>query len=98
LPKPPSVDETDLIGNWIIDSGTAKADEVESRINGLTAHYMKKIAVSPASGAWETLYQDPIDGRYWELSYPTGDMHGGGPKRLSVISPAAAATKYGLQP
>lgn len=44
---------------------------------------------------WETLYLDPHDGRYWELTHPYGEYHGGGPPRLTVISPEKAYEKYG---
>ena len=47
-------------------------------------------------GAWETLFRDPDDGRYWERVYPQGDLHGGGPPQLQVIDEAEAKRKYGI--
>jgi hypothetical protein len=89
-------DEIDLIGGWIKDLNRVTGDSVEVRIGQLIAHHLQKIAVSPESGGWEILYHDPIDGRYWELTYPHSEMHGGGPKRLTNLSAIAADAKYRL--
>ena len=87
-------DETDLIGNWIPGGTSVVGDAVETRIKELIGRYLEKIAVSPEFGAWETLYRDPNDRRYWELTYPHGQMHGGGPKRLTTLSAQEASAKY----
>ena len=86
--------ETELAGNWVLSSGGVSADEVEGRIDWLINNHLIKIAVSPQSGAWETLFRDPTDGRYWELTFPKGEMHGGGPKRLAHIEATEALSKY----
>jgi hypothetical protein len=87
-------EETDLIGKWVKKGTSVVADPVEVRINRLIAHDLQKLAVSAASGSWEILYRDPEDGRYWELTYPHGEMHGGGPKRLTNLPAIAAIAKY----
>jgi hypothetical protein len=87
-------DETDLVGKWVKDGNGVVGDEVELRIGELIAHELKKIAVNPDSGGWEVLFRDPHDGRYWELTYPQSQIHGGGPRRLTTLSPAAAFEKY----
>jgi len=89
-------DETDLIGNWIKDGNRMIGDPIETRIGELIAHGLQKIAVSAESGDWDILYRDPGDGRYWELTYPNGEMHGGGPKRLTNLPATGAAAKYHL--
>jgi Immunity protein 27 len=89
-------DETDLVGGWVLDGNRVSADPVQSRIRDLIEHSLEKIAVCPETGAWETLYRDPSDGRFWELTYPQSEMHGGGPTRLTNISTANAAAKYRL--
>ena len=89
-------EETDLVGKWVLDGGRMIGDPVEERISQLVGHELQKIAISPVSGAWETLYRDALDGRYWELTYPHGEIHGGGPKRLTNLSAAAATAKYRL--
>jgi len=57
---------------------------------------LKEIGSSPLAGAWEMLFKDPDDGRYWERTYPQGEMHGGGSPELRCLSPQDAAAKYDL--
>jgi hypothetical protein len=83
-------DETDLLGSWITRDGRVVADGVSKRIQFLTESYLQKIS----GGGWETLYQDPADGRYWELTYPQSHLHGGGPPRLINLSEQQARAKY----
>jgi Immunity protein 27 len=89
-------DESELIGDWVFDGSTSARDEVCSRIEYLLENVLQKVAESPKWGSWETLYRDPRDGRFWERTFPKGEMHGGGPPRLAVISRAAAEAKYAL--
>lgn len=86
--------ETEVVGRWIFDGGASHADEACHRIELLTTNILQKLADSRECGAWETLYRDPSDGRLWERTYPQGDLHGGGPPRLAVISEADARKKY----
>ncbi len=88
--------ETDLVGQWIPTDTGAVGDAVSARINALIKHHLQEIAVSPESGGWEVLYKDSGDGRLWELTYPHGELQGGGPKRLTNISAETAAAKYRL--
>ena len=87
-------DERDLVGKWNFDGFKTRSDEVCDRIKHLTERVLEKIAVSREYGAWETLFRDPADGRLWERTYPQGEMHGGGPPRLTVISEIEAREKY----
>ncbi len=88
-----SPDEADLRGDWIVqEDRSVVGDATEQRINWLTAHKLQEIA-RDWSG-WETLYRDPRDGRLWELTYPQSEMHGGGPRRLHIVSREEAAAKY----
>jgi hypothetical protein len=64
------------------------------RIHWLVTNSLQKVSVD-ASG-WCILYRDPEDGRYWELTYPQGEMHGGGPPRLTCLEVSAAVRKYRL--
>jgi len=88
-------EETELTGQWILENGQGRADGVCDRIQWLTNSYLRMIAVSKRLGAWETLFQDPGDGRYWERTYPGSELHGGGPPALIHISPSLAKVKYG---
>jgi hypothetical protein len=88
-------DEQVLTGAWLFVDGPAQRDRVCERIEWLIAHQLLKVADSPQSGAWETLYRDPDDGRYWERTYPQGEMHGGGPPQLKCLTFQEARNKYG---
>ena len=59
-----------------------------------TANYLRKVAISEEWAGWETLFQDPRDGRFWERTFPQGEMQGAGPPRLDVISSSEAHKKY----
>ena len=87
-------DEVVLTGKWIFENGRTRADEACERIKWLVSHYLKKLAISKEYGAWETLFQDPEDGRYWEQTYPQSGLHGGGPPQLIMLSAAQARAKY----
>ena len=83
-----------LIGSWIQSHNTMQGDDVCKRIEWLVSNSLKRIAASPQWGDWETLFQDASDGRYWERTYPQGDLQGGGPPQLKVISADEAKVKY----
>lgn len=80
-PKP---HEIELKASWIMDKGVMQLDKVGKRIEWLIHHYFKKIGTF--NSGWNTIFQDPGDGRYWELSYPQGYMQGGGPALLQCVS------------
>jgi len=85
--------EVDLRGDWIVQKDrSVVADAIEKRIESLTTQKLERIA-NDSSGR-ETLYRDPRDGRLWELTYPQGEMQGGGPRRLHLLSHDEAAAKY----
>ncbi len=89
-------DEIELKGNWILLKSSIEVDDVTKRIEKLATEYLIEIAVDESG--WEKLFQDPVDKRYWELIYPSSEMHGGGPPLLRCISQLDAKTKYpGLQ-
>jgi len=87
-------DEVDLTGSWVVKNGRVIADAVEFRIHRLTTEELRPIA-GDSSGR-EHLYQDPSDGRFWELTHPKGELQGGGPQALRILSADAALEKYGV--
>jgi hypothetical protein len=87
-------DEVELIGNWNVRGRSVVADDVSLRIDALTNKLLKEIAVS--DDGWAILYVDPKDGRYWELTYPDNESHGGGAPKLSVILPEQARLEYNM--
>lgn len=73
-------DENQIIGNSTIDG----PDDQSNRITWLVNNYLIQIASDGVS--WTVLYQDPEDKRYWELTFPRSEIHGGGAPSLILIS------------
>lgn len=88
--------EVEIVGDWIVVGGQVEGDPNCERIEELISKHLREIART--SGGWETLYLDPSDNRLWERSYPKGEMHGGGPPRLTCIPEDEARKKYGDDP
>jgi len=88
--------ERDIVGTWILERGTVRADEVCVRIEKLVNEYLVKVATSAVWGDWQVLYRDPGDGRYWEKTFPQSEMAGGGPPSLTLIDIAKAQERYSL--
>jgi hypothetical protein len=90
--KPHST-ETSIIGKWIEDkNGNLVEDANCLRIAWLLGHHFTKI--QSHNGDWMALYLDPEDGRFWELDFPLGELHGGGPPRLTVVPPEDVLSHY----
>jgi hypothetical protein len=85
--------ETDLIGKWNVIGGKAVEDETCQRIKSLLTGHLQELGRDQSG--WDVLYRDPDDGRFWELTYPQSEMHGGGPPRLTCLTPEQANKKYG---
>lgn len=88
--------ESSLIGQWLADGPHVVADATCRRIEALVASHL--IELSRSSDGWSTLFQDPVDGRLWEHTYPHSEWHGGGPPSLRCITLAEARASYGLVP
>ena len=88
--------ESDLRGQWVLVDGKMVKDEVSKRIETLIVNYLNRVKADESG--WRTLFRDPSDGRYWELTYPQSEMHAGGPPRLSVIEDSLAVERYSLEP
>ena len=84
--------ESIIVGYWKVVGNGVQADSNCSRIDDLVTNYL--IEIGRDFSGWEILYRDPADGRLWELTYPHGDMHGGGPPTLRQISIDSAQEKY----
>lgn len=92
--EPLRPDETELRGDWIKVDGHVVGDPVSARIAHLIAHEL--VESETADAGWSTLYRDPTGGRYWELSYPRSEMHGGGPRDLIQLDLQTVEVKYGV--
>ena len=87
-------DETMLTGSWVQESWSVKGDDICQRIEWLIKSHLKFLAKD--STGWETLYRDSKDDRLWERTYPRGEMHGGGPPQLKMMSKEQASAKYNI--
>lgn len=85
-------DEVLLTGRWLGEGAARADDEVERRIRWLVTTVLEVRGTS--TDGWDWLFADPADGRLWELTFPSGSLHGSGPRRLAVIEREAAARKY----
>ncbi|HEU4720134.1 MAG TPA: Imm27 family immunity protein [Gemmatimonadaceae bacterium] len=88
-------EERRLVGAWVEDDGRT-LDEVDRRIFWLVTRRL--VLRGMAHAGWEQLYQDPRDGRFWELSFPQGSLHGGGPRSLTCVGAEVALEKYLVGP
>ncbi len=89
-------DEQELAGSWAAPGRGSVHDEVDRRILWLVSHRLTLLGV--AEGGWRQLYRDPRDGRLWELTFPHGSLHGGGPRRLVRVEEAVARARYEIEP
>lgn len=62
------------------------------RIETLLHSHLVRLA--DAESGWCVLYRDPEDQRFWELSFPHGELQRGGPKMLKCLSEAEAKAKF----
>ena len=85
-------EETILTGKWLIENGQIVGDETNDRIKDLIKFCLIKIKSDPSG--WDSLYKDPSDERYWELTYPHSDWQGGGPLQLRLLSLTDLKEKY----
>jgi len=86
-------EEEEIVGGWTNVQGCVEADRNCHRIEALTTNLLREVAGD--SSGWSTLYVDPDDGRFWELTYPNSEMHGGGPPHLKCLSGMEVRKKYG---
>lgn len=86
--------ETEIRGNWKTVDGKSVADESTRRIEVLVKQYLKEVR-RDVSG-WDVLFTDPSDGRFWELTYPQSELHGGGPPLLRWLTEHQVRKKYGM--
>jgi len=85
--------ETLLEGKWIRDCHNRVAgDDACVRIQNLTHDYLVRITTDESG--WDSLYQDPADGRFWEFFYPQGELQGCGPPTLRNLTPSEVKDKY----
>lgn len=65
---------------WRVLDGKVIAEGDSAIIKDWLATKLDQVAVDWSG--WITLYRHRGTGQFWELSYPNGEMHGGGPRLL----------------
>ncbi|HVW96249.1 MAG TPA: Imm27 family immunity protein [Mucilaginibacter sp.] len=76
--------EDELIkGKWLFNGKEMSGDRNCKRIDWLINNRLVK--VKSKDNGWTAVYIDPTDFRYWELTYPQGELQGGGPPMLQNI-------------
>ena len=86
--------ENKLEGKWIYENNEIKKDATTLRIEWLTTNYLKKITTDETG--WCTLYINPSDNKFWELTYPESDSHGAGAPSLTNITIDEVTKKYSV--
>ncbi len=87
-------DEIELKGSWRFVDSSMESDDVCKRIERLISEYLIQIGTDETG--WNKLFQDPEDKRYWELTYPDSELHGGGAPFLKCLSRQEVQQKYQL--
>lgn len=84
--------ESELVGHWTLEDSGHVVDATCRRIEFLLGSYLVQLGRSPEGGA--TLFRDPTDLRLWELTYPNGNLPGGGPPLLRCVSLEQAGLRH----
>lgn len=86
--------ETLLQGKWLVSDGEILADHASQRIEYLISSVL--LFVAKDDSGWISVFRDPQDLRYWELSYPESQDHGGGAPMLRCIDDFEVTKKYSM--
>ncbi len=86
------IEKIELAGKWLFENGKVIGDDTEQRIWDLVENRFARLA--DRDGGWVILYQDPVDRSLWELSFPQGELQGGGPARLLKLTEEQAQALY----
>ncbi len=76
--------EVEITCGWFYVGGEIRKTEDCDRIEQLCRDYLLK--VKEDESGWVKLYIDRNDLRFWLLTYPNSEMHGGGPPNLKAVS------------
>ncbi|MBV8392861.1 MAG: hypothetical protein JOY81_06725 [Alphaproteobacteria bacterium] len=78
---------TELNDIWSFEDGRMVARGDVEAINDMLATKLDKIRTDKSG--WIVVYRHRTTGQLWELSYPKGEMQGGGPRRLRLLAEGA---------
>ena len=75
---------TELNDIWSFANGRMVERGDGATITRLLEHELESVRTE--DGGWTTIYRHRDTGELWELSYPQSEMHGGGPRRLRLLT------------
>jgi len=81
-----------IVGSRRLKNGRVIADDVCIEIRRMIGE--KLIEVAQDQTGWLKLFHDIETGSYWELDFPQGESHGGGPPRLRKVELADVQDRY----
>ena len=84
------------VGRWIVDNGKVVGNRECDIINKLISTELTFVA--DRDSGWVRLHRNSSTGIYWELSYPQGELHGGGPPTLETLTEDEVVQRYGRIP
>jgi Immunity protein 27 len=94
--KPEGSSPERLQGKWLTTRDGIVPDDVCRIVDHLVREHLVKVATRDEG--WVTLFRDPLQSTYWELSYPDSEMQGGGPPTLTRLSPDEVKALYEVRP
>ncbi len=71
----------ELRDEWQLSGGRMTAAGDAALIDDMLGRQLVQVA----GGGWRVLFRHRETGQYWELTYPKGEMHGGGPRLLRSL-------------
>jgi len=74
----------DLRDVWYSEDGKVAARGDAEAIDEMLTTKLEKVRTE--EGGWIVIYRHCDTNQLWELSYPQSELHGGGPRRLRLIS------------
>lgn len=77
-----------LLDTLVVEGSSVLRSGDADKIDALLSSELVKVAT--ADGGWRTLYKHQVTGDYWELSFPQGEMPGGGPRQLTKLEQSTA--------
>lgn len=80
-----------LVGHWSNADGRVIADGECEAIQRMLERLER---CGSRDDGWTLLFRDPAEGSYWELSYQSSELHGGGPPTLTRLDQAILPSLY----
>ena len=80
-------EHSELNDVWSFENGQMVARGDAAVIDDMLANHLEQIRTE--EGGWTIIFRHRQTGQLWELSYPRGETHGGGPRCLRLLQDRA---------